>query len=98
MDPLVEVQSLVVLSAAPRARTDGLPDVAQVGESGESGRAVVKIRPEAERRLRAGFQRRVDKQRERYAAELAHAGQLAAWFGAASGRPGEDRRYQFIAD
>jgi len=56
-------------------------DVAQVGESGESGRAVVKIRPEAERRLRAGFQRRVDKQRERYAAELAHAGHLAAWFG-----------------
>jgi hypothetical protein len=41
---------------------------------------VVKIRPEAEQRLRAGFQRRVDEQRGRYAAELAHAGQLAARF------------------
>lgn len=36
------------------------------------------MRPEAEQRLRAGFQRRVDKQRERYAPQLAHAGQLAA--------------------
>ena len=40
----------------------------------------MKIRPEAEQRLRAGFQRRVDEQRDRYAAELAHAGQLAARF------------------
>jgi hypothetical protein len=39
---------------------------------------VVKIRPEAEQRLRAGFQRRVDKVRDRYATQLAHAGQLAA--------------------
>lgn len=37
--------------------------------------------PEAEQRLRAGFQRRVDKQRERYAPQLAHAGQLAAGSG-----------------
>jgi hypothetical protein len=35
------------------------------------------MRPEAEQRLRAGFQRRVDKQRDQYAAQLAHAGQLA---------------------
>ena len=41
----------------------------------------MKIRPEAEQRLRAGFQRRVDRQRERYAPQLAHAGQLAARFG-----------------
>jgi hypothetical protein len=40
----------------------------------------VKIRPEAEQRLRAGFQRRVDEQRDRYATRLAHAGQLAARF------------------
>jgi hypothetical protein len=39
------------------------------------------MRPEAERKLRAGFQRRVDEQSERYAAQLAHAGQLAARFG-----------------
>jgi hypothetical protein len=39
------------------------------------------MRPEAERKLRAGFQRRVDEQSDRYAAELAHAGQLAARFG-----------------
>jgi hypothetical protein len=32
-------------------------------EFGEPGRAVVKIRPEAEQRLHAGFQRRVDEQR-----------------------------------
>jgi hypothetical protein len=38
----------------------------------------VKIRPEAEQRLRAGFQRHVDEQRHRYAAQLAYAGQLAA--------------------
>jgi hypothetical protein len=42
---------------------------------------VAKIRPEAEQRLRAGFQRRVDKRREQYAAQLAHAGQLAARYG-----------------
>jgi hypothetical protein len=41
---------------------------------------MAKMRPEAERRLRAGFQRRVDKQRERYAPQLAHAAQLAARF------------------
>jgi hypothetical protein len=38
------------------------------------------MRPEAEQRLRAGFQRRVDERRDRYAAQLAHAGQLAAWY------------------
>jgi len=38
----------------------------------------MKMRPEAEQRLRAGFQRRVDEVRDRYAAQLAHAGQLAA--------------------
>jgi hypothetical protein len=41
---------------------------------------VVQIRPEAEQKLRAGFQRRVDQQRDRYAVQLAHAEQLAAWF------------------
>ena len=50
------------------------------------------MRPEAEQRLRAGFQRRVDKQHERYAPELAHAAQLAAGSGcgqlAAAGIPG----------
>ena len=35
------------------------------------------IRPEAEQKLRAGFQRRVDRQAERYAAQLTHAEQLA---------------------
>jgi hypothetical protein len=40
----------------------------------------VPIRPEAERKLRAGFQRRVDEQSDRYAVPLAHAGQLAARF------------------
>ncbi len=39
------------------------------------------MRPEAEQRLRAGFQRRVDKQRERHAPDLAHAAQLAAGSG-----------------
>src|SRR6202042_3991556 len=43
------------------------------------GELVAKIRPEAEQRLRAGFQRRVDERRNRYAAQLAHAGQLATW-------------------
>jgi hypothetical protein len=41
---------------------------------------VAKIRPEAQQRLRAGFQRRVDAQRARYAPQLAHAAQLAARF------------------
>lgn len=40
----------------------------------------MKIRPEAERRLRAGFQRRVDEQRQRYAVQLTHGGQLAVRF------------------
>ena len=40
----------------------------------------MQIRPEAEQKLRAGFQRRVDQQRDRYAVQLAHAGQQAAWF------------------
>jgi hypothetical protein len=38
------------------------------------------MRPEAERRLREGFQRRVDEQGNRYAAQLAHARQQAARF------------------
>ncbi len=58
----------------------------------------MKIRPEAERRLRAGFQRRVDAQRQRYAVQLAHAGQLAVRFecgevaGVFSGEAGIGRR------
>lgn len=40
----------------------------------------MQIRPEAEQKLRAGFQRHVDRQSDRYAAQLAHAGQLAAGF------------------
>ena len=36
----------------------------------------MKIRPETELRLRAGFQRRVEAQRQRYAVQPAHAGQL----------------------
>ena len=35
------------------------------------------IRPEAEQKLRAGFQRRVDQQAQRYAGPLAHAAELA---------------------
>jgi hypothetical protein len=38
------------------------------------------MRPEAERRLREGFQRRVDEQSNRYAARLAFASQQAARF------------------
>jgi len=38
------------------------------------------MRPEAERRLREGFQRRVDEQSSRYAAQLADAGQQANRF------------------
>ena len=38
------------------------------------------MRPEAERRLREGFQRRVDEQSSRYAAQLAHARQQANRF------------------
>jgi hypothetical protein len=41
---------------------------------------VVQIRPEAERKLRAGFQRRVDEQSDRYVVQLTHAEQLAARF------------------
>jgi len=41
---------------------------------------VARIRPEAERKLRAGFQRRVDAQSDRYVAQLTHAEQLAARF------------------
>src|SRR5487761_765725 len=38
----------------------------------------MRIRPEAELKLRIGFQRHVDRQANRYAAELAHAAQLSA--------------------
>lgn len=41
----------------------------------------MKMRPEAEQKLRASFQRRADEQAERYDAQLAHAAQLAARFG-----------------
>jgi hypothetical protein len=41
----------------------------------------MRMRPEAERRLREGFQRRVDEQSSRYAAQLADARQQAARFG-----------------
>jgi hypothetical protein len=41
---------------------------------------VVRMRPEAERRLREGFQRRFDEQSSRYAAQLAHARQQAGRF------------------
>jgi hypothetical protein len=41
---------------------------------------VVPIRPEAERKLRADFQRRVDQRRDHFAAQLTHAEQLAAWY------------------
>jgi hypothetical protein len=46
-------------------------------EFGEPWEVVVRIRPEAEQKLRAGFQRRVDRQAERYVAQLTHAEQLA---------------------
>jgi hypothetical protein len=38
---------------------------------------MVRNRPVAEQKLRAGFQRRVDRQAERYAGQLRHAEQLA---------------------
>jgi len=38
------------------------------------------MRPEAERKLRAGFQRRVDEQGNQYGAQLMHAEQLADYF------------------
>lgn len=38
---------------------------------------MVRIRPEAEQKLRAGFQRHVDRQAGRYGAQLTHAEQLA---------------------
>jgi hypothetical protein len=38
---------------------------------------MVPIRPEAEQKLRAGFQRRVDRQAGRYVEQLTHAEQLA---------------------
>ena len=41
---------------------------------------MVGMRPEAERKLRAGFQRRVDEQSNRHARPLAHAEQLADYF------------------
>ena len=44
------------------------------------GRVVARVRPQTEQKLRAGFQRRVDKQRDRYAVQLTHAEQLAARF------------------
>jgi hypothetical protein len=40
----------------------------------------MRMRPESERKLRAGFQRRVDEQSNRYATPLAHAEELGASF------------------
>jgi hypothetical protein len=51
-----------------------------MGDAGSTGKAVVRMRPEAERRLRESFQRRVDEQGNRYAAQLAQARQQAARF------------------
>jgi len=59
---------------------------------------MVRIRPEAKRKLRAGFQRRVDRQAERYAPQLTHAEQLAVRLacgevaGVFSGQAGGDLR------
>jgi hypothetical protein len=61
------------------------------------------MRPAAERRLREGFQRRVDEQSSRYAAQLAHArqeanrfecGEVAGVFSAQAG--GEVRRRTYV--
>jgi hypothetical protein len=53
-----------------------------VGQSNSRTReTIVPIRPEAEQKLRAGFQRRADQQAERYAASLAHAEELAVRLG-----------------
>ena len=41
----------------------------------------MKIRPEAQEKLREGFGRKADRQRRSYAAQLAEAEQLAAGFG-----------------
>ena len=41
----------------------------------------MQIRPEAERKLRAGFQRHVDEQGDRYVVQWTHAELLAARFG-----------------
>ena len=43
--------------------------------------AIVRIRPEAQEKLREGFQRKAERQRRLYAGQLAEAGQLAARFG-----------------
>jgi hypothetical protein len=45
------------------------------------GAAIVKIRPEAQEKLREGFQRKAERQRRLYAGQLAEAEQLAARFG-----------------
>ena len=45
------------------------------------GAAIVKIRPEAQEKLREGFQRKAERQRRLYAGQLAEAQQLAARFG-----------------
>jgi hypothetical protein len=56
------------------------------------------IRPEAEQRLRAGFQRRVDRQASRYVARLTHAERLAVGLecgelvGVFNGRAGGDMK------
>ena len=75
-----------------------------MGAGPDSARkAVVRMRPEAERRLREGFQRRVDEQSNRYAAQLAHAraqanrfecGEVAGVFGAEAG--GNPRTKTFV--
>jgi hypothetical protein len=45
------------------------------------GAAIVKIRPEAQEKLRQGFQQKAERQRRLYAGQLAEAEQLAASFG-----------------
>jgi hypothetical protein len=61
------------------------------------------MRPEAERRLREGFQRRIDEESNRYAAQLVHArqqstrfecGEVAGVFGARLG--GEIPRRTYV--
>src|SRR5438270_9524984 len=82
--PAIRLVGLLLLSArltAARYRESNrvvFRDVIQVG--GAMG-AWMRMRPEAEQKQRAGFQRGADEQSGRYAAELAHAGDLAARFG-----------------
>jgi hypothetical protein len=67
--------------AKPSCLPVRISDEAECGtEADSAGKVVVRMRPEAERRLREGFQRRVDEQSSRYAGQLAHARQQGARF------------------